>query len=563
MAKASIAAFKTAFKKPIAPITAVGDKLGLDKENAKDGGGDFRKKAAKLHQENPKYFKKLLAYKMAKHWEDDSRYRWMNDSPAEAVESIVGDIIGDAPDAPKMKLAVEQMFDCTAALTKLAKLDNDLLLSSVKQALKDFDPKKADRLMTSLPAAVSQQILKDAFASKDKALMKLSIPNVQHMPKNELEGLATSDPAFFLTDVLKPFNGVSPKGVEMLSDPKMRETLAKAGKTWTDFVENTPMLKFMDGVEKKFKDTDTKADKVGTVFTSLVKNEGIDLTYFTNRLDEDRAILTGMTDKDEEVREKMEELGTECPDKPATQCHNLVGVMTRTVKAVLGDDVTITSGVVKGMALTVKMSTLPGGLLPKSFKGNVVDEDGNPTGQVLFTGNEFGEQSHTWPIIDGVAFDPVLGTKGDAVKAAVANEFKWIVKNETAKGEGGWYFVPAPDLKAPANKHGFGSVYRLTKNPLKFERGIFGLTLNADPDDRPKINDTMGLADGKVYVGDVILEIDGVDTKGSFGSKEALAALNFGEIGETKKLKVRRTEPKKKPKNVKVTLTAFAPSTLP
>jgi hypothetical protein len=563
MPKATIEAFKTAFNKPIAPITAVGGKLAIDKENKKSDGGDFRVKAAKLYKDNPKYFKKLLAYKMAKHWDDPSRHNWINQTPAEAVEEVVGGLVGDKPTAEGMKLAVEQLFDCTAGIAKLIKTDVDLFLKTVKENYKSLDPKKAKMLGTCIAAPTSYRLLKEVFESGDKELTGAFVSSLQDMPQDDVVKMAETNPAFFMKEVLKPFNGMSNRGVDLLSDPKMRAALAKDDAAWKKFVEATPMLKLMDTIEKKFTPQQTKAEKVDVVFQSLVKNDGIELTYFTNRLDEDRAILTGMTDKDQERRDEMTKLGTTFPEVPATQCHNLVAVMTRTVKAVLGDDVKITTGFIKGMALTKKLSTLPGGLLPKTFKGNVVDDEGKPTGQVLFTGNEFGEQSHTWPIIDGEAFDPVLGTKGAAVAAAVDNEFTWIVPNTTGKGKGGWFFVPDKTLKCEANPHGFNTMYRLTKEPVQYEQGIFGITLNPGPDnDRLKVNDTAGLANGKLYIGDVILEIDGVSTKGCDTSAEARKAHNLGEIGATKTLKIRRTEPGKKPKEVKVTITAFAPSTL-
>jgi len=561
MAKATIDAFKAAFQKPKRPKEVKSkDKKAIEKEFEKRKAAEFREKAKKLYQDDPVYFKKLLGYKIAKHWDDPARGYWLSETPPDALEEIVGGLIGAKPDKAMVKKTIVELCDCGAAMSKLHKTDPELFFSTIMESYAELDERQRTALGKNLPESVNKRIMLQVFDDENAAMTKAFMLTATALSDDELKQLATAKPKFFIENVMVPLKGSNIRGADMLGDPKMRDILSQGGQAWTDLVAATPLLKLIDGLEKKFKTKKTTKDKVDTVFAAIVNNEGIELTYFTNKLDDDRAILTGMTDQDGANRDAMgKELDAEFPDVPATQCHNLVSVMTRAVKAVLGDDVTITTDHVKGMALTKKLSTLPGGLLPNTFSGNVLDEDGNLTGQVLFTGDEFGKQSHTWPIIDGEAYDPVLGTRGDAVKGAVENEFTWIVPNMSAKGAGGWYFVPVPDQKCAPNGHGFGSMYRLTKDPTPFERGVFGLKFRASADGRPQVLSIDGPANGLLQIGDVLLEIDGKSTKGADVSKDGIKEFNFADIGQTTTFKVQRRNEKKP---LKVNVTAVAPSTI-
>ena len=151
------------------------------------------------------------------------------------------------------------------------------------------------------------------------------------------------------------------------------------------------------------------------------------------------------------------------PGAPATQCHNLLGVLRHSLEA-SGIDLPVRSEDIDNMALTVPLRSLPRrGLLPP-FDGNIINDNGDYTGQVLFTGAD-GKQSHTWLVIGDEPYDPVLGTRGAEVANAVANQFDWVVPDQVGKGNGGWYIVRDSEKKAAPNDHGFGSAYRLTKTP--------------------------------------------------------------------------------------------------
>src|SRR5436305_163683 len=67
-----------------------------------------------------------------------------------------------------------------------------------------------------------------------------------------------------------------------------------------------------------------------------------------------------------------------------------------------------------------------------AFVGNVYDDKGKLTGQVLVTGNPDGDDpaAHTVLLVGGVKYDAVLGTKGAAVDASVDDEFGPFVKKK-------------------------------------------------------------------------------------------------------------------------------------
>ena len=152
------------------------------------------------------------------------------------------------------------------------------------------------------------------------------------------------------------------------------------------------------------------------------------------------------------------------------------------------------------MAMTVPLASLKHGndpikgLLDKSFPGNVFNEAGAPTGRVMFTGSG-GVKAHTWLIVNDIAYDSVLGTKGDEVEASVEEEFRWIKPDAFAKGNKGSFLVQVTDSAPGAlaqkptvagNKMGFTTAYVLTKSPDTFlskeEKVEFGLAKAKEPD---------------------------------------------------------------------------------
>ena len=213
------------------------------------------------------------------------------------------------------------------------------------------------------------------------------------------------------------------------------------------------------------------------LFDSLVDNKGIDLSYYTNTFYTPNDVMLGPSEMQETMFEKQREINPEgTPDGPASQCSMLTNTMQRMLEFCPGmkKKPKITQEEIAGMTMTVPLATIrTKGLLDKSFPGNVFDESGAPTGRVLFTGSG-GIKSHTWLVVDGVAYHSVLGTKGDAVKGSVEEEFSWSKADAFAKGKNGRFIIQVTGEipvelktkpKVATNKMGFSTAYILTDKP--------------------------------------------------------------------------------------------------
>jgi hypothetical protein len=565
--KVTIEAFKVAFQKPSLIFSKVKgkEKKAIEQDNIANRRSDFSQKLDAMYQKDPKYFVKLMGYKLAKHWGDASREYWLNLSPPGAMASVVDKIVGPSPSKEKMKQAVAQFSDAMTALQRLSEIDPESFAEAFIAHYKTLDPGQAVAFASIVPAKATGPILLEAVSQSNSDVAKALVKSTGGLSLDEAREIASVNPDFFITHLLVPFKAEpSDRIIDLIRDPGLRKILSRGGKAWTDLRDSTPMLKLLDGVEQKLATKDSDDDKVKKVFEALLKNEGIELSYYSNRCDQNRSILAGMSENDKQRRKQSEEaLGIKLPPKPSTQCHNLVDVLKLSVRGILGDDVKITSGEVKHMALTKSLKGLRGGLLPKTFPGNVIKEDDTlPNGQVLFTGNDEGLQSHTWPIINGKAYDPVLGTEGDEVEKAVDNEFKWIVQGSMAKGSRGWYILRLDDKhKCEANDHGFGTMYRLTQKPSTYGMGYYGLVVVAN--DKIKRVDWIhpqGPAQGLLEVGDIVEEIDGESIAKL--STDQLAAYSRGKAGAKRTFKIRREFKDKPTEERTVEVTAIDPSTL-
>ena len=323
---------------------------------------------------------------------------------------------------------------------------------------------------------------------------------------------------------------------------------------WKKLADTMPVLSVGEAAKKRVgKDDATPQELTEAIFDCVLENDGIELTYFTNPLDSDHALLGGPWRKGQKgtrgASRELESQGYDVPDKPATQCHNLKGVVKQMVIQTLGDKVKIEEDHIAGMLLTKPISGMPGGLLPNTFGGNVYDENDKLTGQAMFTGVG-GSQSHTWLRIDGVDFDPVLGTRGPAVKAAKADEFTWVVPDLVGKGTKGDFIIKDPKLKPAPNKNGFGSAYRLTKDPTKYIQGVYGLTFEmADKDVKVKEVAKDGPSADILEGGDVVLKVDGAPADGS-----KFYDYSIGNDGQKRVFEVRRGK-----KKMKLSVRAVSP----
>jgi uncharacterized protein DUF4157 len=443
---------KTKVRKPKGRANVIPGKTKdeLEKHARSGTGRPFRELAEKVYSAQPDQFVALLAYKLNKHAAGVGTKLniWRDYSPEAAVALALdkNDSLNGADDADQ----VEQ-------ITKAAGSGDKKALASFYRLHPDLvEQVVADKLAEGKPTT-----------GWTRALAPEAMAHVA-----EKMGAET-----FIDKVLIPMRGEA-GGLELMQMHPLTEYLEKhAGKKFDTFRDSVPMLR----VVKKGREDAEKADVSGPldivdkVFDAFVRNEGIDLSYYTNSLEPTLMILTGGTAQDDEMFKAQRELlnkpgGMGAPSKPATQCHNLLKTLENVMLAVPGLKLNIVSEDVAGVTLTRALKDLPQGLIDKSFKGNVFDEAGRPTGQVCFTGNE-GTQSHTWSVINGKAYDPVMGTKGDEVKGAVDGEFEPAPgRKGVFREKGGVRFLVAEKgLRATANSHGFGSGYRLTTKPESYE----------------------------------------------------------------------------------------------
>ena len=499
MGKKTVAEFKAAFgavKKPKLPRGISGkdkDALeDLDKKALNPGtesrttyDDQFMQKAQQLSGKNDEYVAKLVAYKIDKHIEsNDKLLSWLSKVPdtvrQAALEKLVPNDMSDTKTQAAMGKALEKGDEGRIAV--LTKRDprgtTTYLLDRIGT---ETDGGKRKALLARLPAgdpAIGSEILDKLTEIGDPGMTDSAVAYVVALANDKAALLAAAkrNPAYFAAEVL-PKLKANNAFMTVMQDPDLRAQLQQdAPDEWDDLVESTPMLKVVRNVDARIRKDNLEDEPLGiagAVFDAVCTNDGIELGYYTNRNDDDRTILTGGTDRDKEARENKRKLveaqGKTMPDKPATQCHDLLKVLRTLMECYPDARFTITSEHIKGMLLTVPLNQIKSdGLAKKTFTGNVFDDGGTATNQILFTGNEQGQQSHTWLVINGEAFDPVLGTRGDAVLQAKANEFTWREVDVLAAGEGGWWIVKGNGTpQAEDNDMGFGSGYRLTKTPAQ------------------------------------------------------------------------------------------------
>ena len=341
-------------------------------------------------------------------------------------------------------------------------------------------------------------VLKDAIKLKDALLVGQLLSLVGFVPKTELITLAIGVPEFFLDSVLVPLQReptLTDKFRELLLDnyydssqtyldgTKAQDTRSeglrgmlrdKLGAKWVAFAKTIPVLALAEESSEHFAAADTVPttdEIVERIFDSYLKNRGINIGYFAGSKDRTEQIMMGKPGADQVTGD----LG-EAPPVMRTQCDDIMKILREAVRAYPALKVTFTIGMEKQALLTKPLDTLPGGLIPNTFQGNVQDAEGNWLKQIFFSGvvDTKEPNSHTWLVIGGKPYDAVLGTKGAAVAASVAGSFTQgrDMTKENDKG-GGWQTVwtdgsgnrltKLVGVVAPANAMGFSTAYRLEK----------------------------------------------------------------------------------------------------
>lgn len=503
----------------------------IDKATDFDANPDFIKAAQDLYDQAPDYMVDLIAYKYAKHFDENSEKLpfWIQQVPQEAFEKAIKKVAPNDMSDPLSQAALEVSVKGKGKQDRVGEImfardPNGMAEFTVEKwiaANKVGDKEMLGKWGRLLPTAGAEFAVKAAVGSGDTAaafafgerlslLTKKKMVDVQTKVEEDdgmggkrtvsktekktvdaidhdlILEVAKVNPANFTANMLR---GLKSKNefVEIVSNPALQSYLAeKAPDEWAELVKATPCLALVKNVQKAIVDNKLKTDakKVEAMFDSIVKNEGIPLAYATNSLFPNPAILSGNTEVLETTQKRLKDVMKEAaPDLPATQCHSLLHLVEDMMNICPGltKKPTITQGTCTKMLLTAPLSGIPGqGLLDKGFGGNVFDEAGGPADQILFTGDA-GINSHTWLVIDGVPYDPVLGTRGNEVAASIDDEYTWLILDRVARGSkavdpGGKiaYIIKGQredGKKTPnagSNKMGFSTGYLKTTQPAKF-----------------------------------------------------------------------------------------------
>ncbi len=554
--KFTIEEFKVTFNKPTPPKGfSGGEKDDMEKFVKKLSASDsdsvtesaLREKTKSAYKDHPAYFVDLLCYKLSKHWDKEQRNVWMKYAPPEAVADAFSKICkGKVFDETSMLEMLQDYEHCEAIRIYFWKNHKDLLKSLAKEKCEELTGKELKDFVGLLPAELRMDLLTDAMEKQNAEVVLSCSSEFFFLPIDDQMKQAKKDLDFFVKNIFIPAHSTTDNALNILKNPQWRAVLQEDPLVWGEIAKTMPIVAVGVAAQTRLnKDSPEPMDLVNEIFNCVCENDGVSMTYFTNPLDTDHALLGGPGEKDKEAKKeqikKLEEQGYEIPDKPATQCHNLKGVVKQMLQVALGNKVVIEEDHIQHMLLTRPLNEVPGGLLPNTFKGNVCDDSGNYTGQVMFTGVG-GTHSHTWLKVNGVDFDPVLGTRGPEVKKSKADEFKWVVPDLLAKGEKGSFIIKDSTLRAAPNKHGFDSAYRLTNSPEDYLQPIFGVTLEL-VQDVVKVKEVFakGPAANVLEANDVILKVDGTPP-----DPGKLNSYNFGSTGQKRVFEIKRGTKKKK-----------------
>jgi hypothetical protein len=250
-------------------------------------------------------------------------------------------------------------------------------------------------------------------------------------------------------------------------------------------VTAVPVLKLVRGVEAELDaegesegEADGDIDEEGELlsydkavhklFRAFIENKGMEIGYSGTAIDTNLIALTGRTKASDKEREKQKrELMPDMPAKLSTACHQLLGLFQSVLKSYPGlERLDVKPGDEPSAVLTEPLNTLPGGLISKDYSGNVFDQAGKSTGQIFFSGNRAKiSQSHSWVIINGIAYDPVLGTRGDDVADAIGGRFEFNDGEEVATEIGGNRVLTRDRTLKTSGEHGLTAAWRLTTGP--------------------------------------------------------------------------------------------------
>lgn len=335
---------------------------------------------------------------------------------------------------------------------------------------------KRDLYSLTTPKASHARIFELAWQKRDGELVAFLTPGEWKRDRAGLEKRGLDEPGYFIDHCLLDGMRRTDFGKQtlqaMVEDKVFLGNLAtKAPGEFARLTAAMPVLKLVSGVETEVRADQvegkvmTQAAVIDKLFDSFIANRGIEVGYSGTKIDENNVILTGQHALDIEHREKdLKPLMPDLPAKLSTACHQLLGLFQSVLKSYPGlEALKMEPGDEPAAVLTQPLGTLPGGLIASGFGGNVFDEHGSPTGQIFFSGNQDKlPKSHSWVILDGVPYDPVLGTRDAGVDGAINGRFVFNDDPEVATETGGTRVLTRDRTLKPSGEYGLTAAWRLT-----------------------------------------------------------------------------------------------------
>lgn len=339
----------------------------------------------------------------------------------------------------------------------------DLFLYKIGKHVAD-DPAKTDAYVWSLPFDLGVKVLERAMLQDKRPQLRRLLTlfsSLWNFKREELIGLVLAHPDEFLEvavpDLLASGNT---QGLhDMVKDRAFIDRLDED--TRARLVALIPALAVTRAVTARLGGHATENEIAAELFGAMIRHEGVDVGYVGTAIGLSAVALLDAA-----------------AERQLLDCHRLSEVFLALLEAAPGIRTRGQKVSVPEALLTVPMATLPGGLIPNTFGGNVIDDDGNPTGQIFFSG-AVGMASHTYATLNGVAYDTLFGTIGDQVAASVSGLFDVWADPQGAtvdgvwreRGDGGRFLVKHADRRVADNEHRFGTMYTLTRDPSRHRGG--------------------------------------------------------------------------------------------
>ena len=279
--KAEIERFKLAFRKPVRPKgVSKSDRSGLDKAVKKLEGDKFEAAADALWKKQPDYFLDLLVYKLAKYWEDDKSQYWIEKTPPQALAVAMDRIMSDA-DEDDVAESVRDLSGTKTGITGVLARTGARGAAALVDHMSTLNAENLLAMAGKVPPDFYTDMLEQSVAKDSADVAALFATGAGTLDPADLRRIAATDPAFFMNHVLAPFKSDA-QCVGLIKDRALQAVLQQDVNAWRDFVAATPVR----SLSSKAVGGTPKA-KTDALFTALCSNDGIELTYYTNTLDQD------------------------------------------------------------------------------------------------------------------------------------------------------------------------------------------------------------------------------------------------------------------------------------